>query len=577
MAAKKDIQSGRSLAPAPSAKGQAAVYARQSRTDDSKKDKQKRDQHVETTLDTQSKACINDANRRGYVVAPDAVFKERYTGAEMWDRPVLSDLRRRIKDREYTALFVYSTDRLARDPIHLALILEECQRVNCELVFVTEPLEDSPEGELILYIKGYAAKIERLRIKDRMARGRNAITAAGKLTCQGTASYGYKFDPANRVRVIDEETAPTVRDIYRWTIEGMSAHAIAERLRSMRLPCPAEHAGKKFKTGKPIWSNTAVSRILNDDVYTGKTFVNKFKVTETRHKKSGRYFALRRDRKDWKALPEGVTPAIISQETYDAARRACENNIRGNSFKRNGKRPVLLRGFVFCGLCESPLYPMSETTHRPDDPNRAVYKCAAARLKSGVANTKRTTVCNPKRLVGSVLEHSVWDKLVSFFLAPDLVAREVEKTLSNVPDNSLASDLVGAERQVEKARRVRDAALTKYEDAIAEGDDELAERWDRKAKEANSDVRALASVIKDLTARLGAYKNSGKTAKAFAKQCKTIIASGAGDFTYDEKRAALEALGVRVYAADGKPIRITVNTSILTAEQETPVTVEVHA
>jgi site-specific DNA recombinase len=576
--AAKNIQTGSSKILVQSALGDAAIYARQSRTDDSKADKVKREQKVETTLDTQTAACIRDANKRGYSVPKDACYTERYTGAEMWDRPVLSELRRRIKNRDYRALFVYSTDRLARDPIHLALILEECQRANCELVFVTEPLEDSPEGELILYIKGYAAKIERLRIKDRMARGRNAIIAAGKLTCQGTASYGFKFDPANRVRVIDEETAPIVRDIYRWTIEGMSAHAIAERLRSMRLPCPAEYAGKKFKAGPPIWSNSAISRILNDDAYTGKTYVNKFKVTETRHKKSGRYFAAQRDRKEWKTLPAGVTPAIISQETYDAARKACERNKKRSDFTRNSKRPVLLRGFVFCGKCQAALYPMSETTHRTDVPNRAVYKCSTSRLKrSMAANGKRPDVCNPKRLIAADLECAVWDKLVSFLLAPDVIAKEVERVLSTVPDLSLASDLRAAEAQVTKARRVRDAALTKYEDAIADGDDELAERWDAKAKEANSDVKALASVIKDLTNRLGAYSNSGKTARAFAKQCKQIMASGSGDFTFEEKRAALEALNVKVFAADGLPVRMTVNTAILTEQTETQVTVEVTA
>ena len=38
---------------------------------------------------------------------------------------------------------VYATDRLARDPIHLAIIAEECDRAGAELIFVSEPLDAS--------------------------------------------------------------------------------------------------------------------------------------------------------------------------------------------------------------------------------------------------------------------------------------------------------------------------------------------------------------------------------------------------------------------------------------------------
>lgn len=554
--------------------GLAAIYARQSRTDDSKKDKQKRDHNVETTLDTQSNACLREANKRGFSVDDASVFSERYTGAEMWDRPVLSDLRRRIKAREYKALLVYSTDRLARDPIHLALILEECQRAACELVFVSEPLEDSPEGELILYIKGYAAKIERLRIKDRMARGRNAIIAAGKLTCQGNAPYGFLYDLANRVRVIDPQTAPVVRDIFRWTLEGLSARQIRDRLRTMRLPSPAQYAGKKFKRGDPVWNISAVARILGDESYTGVTYVNKTKTTETRVKATGKYAQTWKDKADWKKMPDGVTPAIIERTTFDAARKKVFSHMRKSDYTRNSIRPVLLRGLVFCSKCSCAMYPMSEKTHNSRiETNRTVYRCSASRLKRTGANPVRPA-CNPKRLVASDLENRIWNKLVSFFLDPAIVAKEVEKVLSSVPDDGLANDLAGAEKQLERARRLRDNHMSKYDDSVADGDDEMSAKWYARVKEANSDVKALSAVIHDLTARLAAYNNSGKTARAFAVQCKKIM--GASDFTFDEKRAALEALNVKVFAADGQPTRIQLHTGILAEQRESmAVSVEV--
>lgn len=574
MAARQNSRSGSSQPLTQSALKPAAIYTRQSRTDDSKKDKQKRDHKVETTLETQAAACKRAAISAGYSVSDAAVFSERYTGAEMWDRPILSELRRQIKARDYKALFVYSTDRLARDPIHLALILEECERAGCELVFVTEPIEKSPEGELILYIKGYAAKIERLRIKDRMARGRNAIIAAGKLTCQGNPPYGYKFDPANRVRVVDPETAPIVRDIFRWTIEGLSCPQIKDRLISLRLPCPATHHGKKFKAGDPIWNVSAVARILADDSYTGITYVNKTKVTDERLKSSGKHLSKWLDKKDWKTLPDGVTPAIISREVFDAAREQVIKHRRKSDYTRNSLRPVLLRGLVFCGQCGAAMYPMSETTHKIEPANRPVYKCSDSRRKP----VSGKVPCKAKRLIAADLEHRVWNKLAAFFLDPKTVQREVEKVLSSTPDDGLERDLASAETQLEKIKRVREAALNKYEEAIADEDDDLAARWDSKAKEANSDVRALADVIKNLKGRLAAYNSSGKVARAFAKQCKQIMGLKPDTFSFEEKRAALEALAVRVFALHGQPITIQLNTSLLTEQQiESNATVEVTA
>lgn len=545
----------------------AAIYARQSRTTDTKHDKQKKDQHVETTLDTQSTACRKFATSRGFTVSPDAVFTERYTGAEMWDRPVLSELRRRIKAREYKAVVCYSTDRLARDPVHLALILEECQRVQCELIFVTEPLEDSPEGQLILYIKGYAAKIERLRIKDRMARGRNAIIAAGKLTCQGAPVYGYQFDTTNRVRTIDPPAAAIVNDIYRWTIEGQSARSIASRLQQMKIPSPGEYLGRVLRTGRPLWNGSQVSRILKDETYTGVTYVNKHKTTEERDKATGRYKTVKLPRSEWKKLPDGLTPAIISQGTFDAAQKSVLKNYRTASAKRNELRPALLRGVLFCANCNVPMYRMTESTYK--GPNCTIYKCASGRVKQGRVIGARDC----KRIKAEGIEQEVWSKLVSFLIDPKLVEKEVQRALSSTPDDSLVNDLAGADKQLERSRRVRDKALEQYEECVADGDDEMAARWDAKAKEANSDVRALASVMQSLNARLAAYQHSGKTAKAFAVQCRKVMQTG--EFTFEEKRAALDALNVKVFAAVGMPTRIQLDTSLVTEQKETSVKVEV--
>ena len=50
------------------------------------------------------------------------------------------------------ALVAYAVDRLGRDPIHVGIIGQECDRWGCALIFVSEPLDTSNEGQLIAYV-----------------------------------------------------------------------------------------------------------------------------------------------------------------------------------------------------------------------------------------------------------------------------------------------------------------------------------------------------------------------------------------------------------------------------------------
>jgi len=37
------------------------------------------------------------------------------------------------------------------------MIAEDCQRHGVQLIFVTEPLDNSPVGQMVAYVRGFAA------------------------------------------------------------------------------------------------------------------------------------------------------------------------------------------------------------------------------------------------------------------------------------------------------------------------------------------------------------------------------------------------------------------------------------
>jgi site-specific DNA recombinase len=546
---------------------EAAVYARRS-TEENKKDRDNRTKQIESTIHTQTQGCLTFARERRYHVAEDAIFQEHFTGMELWDRPALSELRARIRARQYSALICHSTDRLARHPIHIAIVAEECERAGCELIFVTEPLDNSPEAGLIRYIKGYAAQIEREKFRERVKRQRAEILGAGRLICTGAPKYGYDWDTKNRCRVRHEQTAQVVFDIFNLTIEGLSGRVIADRLQAARVPSPSKRQGRIYKDARdePLWNNTMISRILRDEAYAGKTFANMYRTTTVRLK-NGKMKVGLAPRSEWIELPDGVTPPIVTTEMFEAARAVVEENKRKANYKRNRNRPFLLRGFIFCDVCKNPMYPEEDQIRVMKNRVRSVtghiglYRCSHGRRKVNRVNPD--IKCDGGRIYASDIEGAVWDKVLSFLSNPNAIAAEVEKVLSDMPDDALRADMEAAERELAKIQRVRLKMVDKWKEAVAEGDDDLANTFDADIKKSADDIKAYRAVIADLTDRIAAYQSVSETVDRFQEYCLLVAEGMRGQFTFEEKRAALQALNVRVFAARNRDIRIKLSTGVV--------------
>jgi hypothetical protein len=92
-----------------------------------------------SSLEPQSAEGVKHAGLLGHTVG--STTNKVYTGTELWDRPLLSRDRADLRAGTFQTLIAQATDRLSRDPIHLAIVAEECERAGAELIFVTEPLD----------------------------------------------------------------------------------------------------------------------------------------------------------------------------------------------------------------------------------------------------------------------------------------------------------------------------------------------------------------------------------------------------------------------------------------------------
>jgi DNA invertase Pin-like site-specific DNA recombinase len=108
----------------------------------------------------------------------EKVFRERISGVTA-ERPQLKKLMAALAPGD--VVMIPAVDRLSRDTTDLLVIARDMQRSGAGLRSLAEPVVDTTSdfAELVLAMLGVAAKLERRRIVERIARGRADAKANG--------------------------------------------------------------------------------------------------------------------------------------------------------------------------------------------------------------------------------------------------------------------------------------------------------------------------------------------------------------------------------------------------------------
>lgn len=108
-------------------------------------------------------------------------YTDRISGAKA-SRPQLDRLMQDIRAGKVERLIVYKLDRLGRSLTHLALILDELNRLKVPLIASSQGIDtsdDNPAGRLQLGVLMAVAEFERGIIKERVNAGLAAAKARG--------------------------------------------------------------------------------------------------------------------------------------------------------------------------------------------------------------------------------------------------------------------------------------------------------------------------------------------------------------------------------------------------------------
>jgi len=129
--------------------------------------------------DSQEQELKRYCRQRGWT--NPTFFTDRISGAKT-SRPELDKLMHRIRGGEVERLVVYKLDRLGRSLTHLALILDELNRLQVPLIVTSQGIDTSdanPAGRLQLGVLMAVAEFERGMIRERVQAGLRAARARG--------------------------------------------------------------------------------------------------------------------------------------------------------------------------------------------------------------------------------------------------------------------------------------------------------------------------------------------------------------------------------------------------------------
>ena len=290
-----------------------------------------------TSLADQRRILCDICQRQGWDF--DVFDEVESGGAGIANRPILAQILGRIAAGDYQRLVVLVPDRLSRSGVgELEQIGVVLSKVGAKLVTQSGEFDPSNlDHGLALDLQAVLAKNERLRIRERTMRGREAVVRAGGFAGHPTP-YGWvrvwEADGRTRFDIVPEEAA-IIRQIYDTYLAGI-----------VGIELLAAQFGLTYHR---------VSNILRSPRYAG---IERFRGTsETR---SGLPVI---------EVPSTVWPAIVTVEQWQAAVDLLARKTTHKSGGGPAKHP--LSGIARCRGCGGPLYYFTDGAHDP------TYACLA--------------------------------------------------------------------------------------------------------------------------------------------------------------------------------------------------------
>ena len=276
------------------------------------------------SLPFQRKSCRDFCQQNGWEVAE--VFTDAGESAKTIDRPELVRMIEycaRNKGKVHVAV-VHTLSRFSRETLDHKTLRVLLQSYGVTLRSVSEPIDDTPEGEFMEHIISGVAQYEnRQRARRTVAGMKNKLNDGG---WSFKAPLGYKntLTPDGKKTISpDPDRAQLVREAFETYATGL--HTKEEVLRIVN------RKGMRGVGGKRLAGET-FNRMLKNPLYAGIVSV-----------------------KGWDVAKRGSFEPIISEETFERVQAVLSGRKVSVTPRKRHNPDFPLRHFVRCGNCDKPL------------------------------------------------------------------------------------------------------------------------------------------------------------------------------------------------------------------------------
>ena len=274
-----------------------------------------------------------------------------WSGAN-FNRPGFTEMIERVENGEIKTVITKDLSRLGRNYLQVGMYTEIVfPRKGVRYIAVNDGV-DSAQGDSEL--SALKNLFNEWMVKDTSKKIKAVFRSKGMsgkpLTSQ--PPYGY-VKGEDGTFVIDEETAPVVRQIFGLCLAGNGPTKIARMLTEQNIPTPGTMeyrrtgSTRRYYPDYPCrWATNTVCHILERREYLGHT-VN-FKTEKVSYKVKMSVL----NPEDKVAIFKNTHEPIIDQETWERVQELRKQRKRPNRYDEVG----LFSGIVFCADCGSVMY-----------------------------------------------------------------------------------------------------------------------------------------------------------------------------------------------------------------------------
>jgi len=139
----------------------------------------------------QLEMCREYAQKRDYQIMAELPEDDRGASGASFELPQLAQIREMAQARMFEILVVREIDRLSRNLAKQLIVEDELKRADVRIEYVLGEYPDTPEGNLLKHVRASVAEFERLKIIERMTRGRYLKVKSGSVLVAKHPPFGY--------------------------------------------------------------------------------------------------------------------------------------------------------------------------------------------------------------------------------------------------------------------------------------------------------------------------------------------------------------------------------------------------